>query len=59
MAPGGREGWRATPKTPRIALDRRTRTRVKTFLRNAEMEIKALQKELDRYHRPATKADVM
>jgi len=29
---------------------------VKAILRNAEMEIKALQKELGRYHRPATKA---
>jgi hypothetical protein len=36
-----------------VPLDRRTRSRVKTFLRNAELEIKVLQKELDR---PATKA---
>jgi hypothetical protein len=39
-----------------ISLDRRTRARVKAFLRNAELEIKALQKEIDRYRLPVMKA---
>ncbi len=39
-----------------LALDRRTHARIKAFLRNAEMEVKALQKELNRYQSSAKKA---